>query len=309
MPPGLSNCNPDPYFASDGCTAVVKAYVTFASGATTSGSGKNAFVTINGVDAVAGTDAGGPYWTAAVPVGAESGPNPIVIDWKQKFGTRAERQESARTAARVQGCSGSFDVAQQSFGATNDEDVTNSGDHRPRPGRRRQRQLRELARRGHAPTASRSPSASRGSRTRNRPIRRSSCATPTRTRSGPGSSTAARETARTPTRPRSSTAARSGVYIWPEGTACVLPNSESDRLRHRDPRQPPAEDRERDQGPDQRRLQLLERLPRQRLVRHQQLHPARRSAGPAADHHRAGGPRRGTRTATRSRSGRSPPST
>lgn len=127
MPPGLSNCSPDPYFATGGCDAVVKAYVTFAPGATTSGSGRNAFVTINGVDASAATDAGGSYWTASVPVGGESGPNPIVIDWKQTFGT-VPNGKNPKDCSKGQGCSGSFGVAQQAFGATNDEDVTNSGD-------------------------------------------------------------------------------------------------------------------------------------------------------------------------------------
>ncbi|MGE5273338.1 MAG: pilus assembly protein TadG-related protein [Verrucomicrobiota bacterium] len=129
MPPGLSNCDPDPYFATNGCTAVVKAYVTFAPGAVTSGSGKNAFVAVNGVDAVAATDVGGLYWTAAVPVGSESGPNPITIDWKQKFGSVPNgNNPNPKDCSKGQGCSGSFDVAQQAFGATNDEDFTNSGD-------------------------------------------------------------------------------------------------------------------------------------------------------------------------------------
>jgi hypothetical protein len=127
MPPGLSDCDPDPYFAVGGCTAVVKAYVKFASGATTSGSGQNAFITINGVDAVAATDTDGDYWTADVPVGGESGPNLIEIDWKQKFGT-VPNGNNPEDCSNGQGCSGSFDVAQQAFGATNDEDVTNSGD-------------------------------------------------------------------------------------------------------------------------------------------------------------------------------------
>jgi hypothetical protein len=127
MPPGLSNCNPDPYFAVGGCTAVVKAYVTFASGAKTTPSGQNAFITINGVDAVAATDVDGTYWTAEVPVGGESGPNPITIAWKQKFGS-VPNGNNPKDCTKGQGCSGTFDVAQQAFGATNDEDVTNSGD-------------------------------------------------------------------------------------------------------------------------------------------------------------------------------------
>jgi Putative Flp pilus-assembly TadE/G-like len=129
MPPGSSDCDPDPYFAAGGCTAVVKAYVKFAPGAKSSGSGQNAFVTIDGADAVAATDVGGDYWTAEVPVGGESGPNPITVAWKQTFGTIPNPpSKNPKDCSKGQGCSGTFDVAQQAFGATNDEDVTNSGD-------------------------------------------------------------------------------------------------------------------------------------------------------------------------------------
>jgi hypothetical protein len=127
MPPGSSNCDPDPYFAVGSCTATVKAYVKFQDGAVTSGSGKNAFVAINGVDATAGNDADGDYWTAALPIGAESGPNAIKVSWQQTYGTLGTGKK-AKDCSKGQGCSGSFDVAQQAFGATNDEDVTNSGD-------------------------------------------------------------------------------------------------------------------------------------------------------------------------------------
>lgn len=126
MPPGLSDCDPDPYFAVGGCTAVVKAYVLFGSGAKTTGSDKNAFITINGVDAVAAKDADGEYWTAAVPVGGEAGPVPITIGWKQTFGLIGTGNNS-KDCTKGSGCSGTFDVAQQAFGATDDEDVTNSG--------------------------------------------------------------------------------------------------------------------------------------------------------------------------------------
>ncbi len=129
MPPGLSSCKPDPYFAVKGCTAVVKAYVEFAPGAKTSNPGQNAFITINGVDAVAATDAGGTYWTASVPIQGESGPNPIQIDWRQKYGTIPDPPKpKPKDCSKGQGCEGSFDVAQQGFGATADEDETNSGD-------------------------------------------------------------------------------------------------------------------------------------------------------------------------------------
>jgi Putative Flp pilus-assembly TadE/G-like len=127
MPPGLSNCDPDPYFAVGGCTAVVKAYVKFASGAVTTGSGQNAFITINDIDAIAATDADGTYWTADVPIGGESGPNPIKIAWKQKFGLIGDGNKPD-DCSKGKGCSGNFDVAQQAFGATDDEDVSNSGD-------------------------------------------------------------------------------------------------------------------------------------------------------------------------------------
>jgi hypothetical protein len=126
MPPGLSSCTPDPYFAANGCSADVKAYVKFAPGAVTRGSKKNAFVTINGLDATAATDAGGLYWTASVAIGARSGPHAITIEWKQTYGTIGSGK-TAQDCTEGQGCTGKFDVAQQSFSATEDEDGTNSG--------------------------------------------------------------------------------------------------------------------------------------------------------------------------------------
>jgi Putative Flp pilus-assembly TadE/G-like len=131
MPPGLSGCNPDPYFTVHGCTAAVKAYVKFAPGAVTSGS-QNAFVWIssdgtNFVPAVAATDADGLYWTAGVPIGGESGPHPITVKWKQTYGTIPGPGKNPKDCSKGGGCEGSFDVAQQSFSATEDEDAVNSG--------------------------------------------------------------------------------------------------------------------------------------------------------------------------------------
>ena len=125
MPPSLSNCTPDPYFSTNGCNAVVKAYVTFASGAVTSGSNKNAFVTINANPAVAATDAGGLYWTASVPIAAMSGPHPITIAWEQQYGTISGK--ACKKNGNPKDCKGTFDMAQQAFSATDDEDITNSG--------------------------------------------------------------------------------------------------------------------------------------------------------------------------------------
>jgi len=68
LPPGLSNCTPDPYFSTNACTLVVKAYVSFAAGAITSGPSQNVFVRINGGQATAASDAGGTYWTASFSV-------------------------------------------------------------------------------------------------------------------------------------------------------------------------------------------------------------------------------------------------
>jgi Putative Flp pilus-assembly TadE/G-like len=131
MPPGLSGCDPDPYFTTKGCTAEVKAYVEFAPDAVTSGS-PNAFVWI--VDgakeypAEAATDPDGlVYWTAAVPLSGDSGPHPIKVKWKQTFGTIPSNGPHPKDCTHVD-CSGTFDVAQQAFSATNDEDVPNSGD-------------------------------------------------------------------------------------------------------------------------------------------------------------------------------------
>jgi Putative Flp pilus-assembly TadE/G-like len=126
MPPGASNCDPDPYFAVGSCTATVKAYVKWQSGAKTTDPGKNAFITINDVDASAGSDADGAYWMAEVPVGGESGPNPIRIHWEQTYGSVGG--ENCKEKGNPKECSGSFDAAQQAFGATNDDDDVNSGD-------------------------------------------------------------------------------------------------------------------------------------------------------------------------------------
>lgn len=122
IPPALSNCTPDPYFSTNGCDAVVKAYVDFAPGAVTSNPGQNAFVTVNGAAATAGTDSGGLYWTADVPVAAQSGPHTMTIAWQQKYGT-----VSGTNCAHGQGCSGTFNVQQQAFSATSDDSGPNSG--------------------------------------------------------------------------------------------------------------------------------------------------------------------------------------
>ena len=75
---------------------------------------------------MAAKDADGEYWTAAVPVGGEAGPVPITIGWKQTFG-QIGAGNNPKDCTKGSGCSGTFDVAQQAFGATDDEDVTNSG--------------------------------------------------------------------------------------------------------------------------------------------------------------------------------------
>jgi hypothetical protein len=133
IPPALSTCTsgspatPDPYFSTNSgtCDAVVKAYVDFAPGAVTSGVGKNAFVTVNGIDATAGSDAGGVYWTADVPIAAQSGPNMITIAWEQQYGTISGK--TCKKNGNPTQCKGSFNVQQQAFSATSDPDVTNSG--------------------------------------------------------------------------------------------------------------------------------------------------------------------------------------
>jgi hypothetical protein len=129
MPPASSNCTPDPYFSTSGCNAVVKAYVKFAGSPITSGANQNAFVTINGVPAVAGTDVNGDvYWTASVPIGAQSGPNNITVAWEQQYGSmNGTPPKTCTKKGNPAACKGNFDVAQQAFAATNDEDATNSG--------------------------------------------------------------------------------------------------------------------------------------------------------------------------------------
>jgi Flp pilus assembly protein TadG len=129
MPPTLSSCTPDPYFTTSGCNAVVKAYVKFSGSPTTSGANKNAFVTINGVDATAANDAGGLYWTASVPIGYQTGPHNITISWEQQYGTiGSPPNNTCKKGGNPAKCKGNFDVAQQSFSATDDdEDLINSG--------------------------------------------------------------------------------------------------------------------------------------------------------------------------------------
>ena len=126
MPPGSATATPTRTSRSAAAPRSSRPTSTSASGAKTTGPDQNAFITINGVDAVAAKRRRGEYWTASVPVGGEAGPNPITIGWKQTFGHDRRRQQP-QGLHKGQGCSGSFDVAQQAFGATDDEDVTNSG--------------------------------------------------------------------------------------------------------------------------------------------------------------------------------------
>src|SRR5262249_26052260 len=126
IPPVLSNCTPDPYFSTNGCDAVVKAYVDFAPGAITSGAGQNAFVKVNGQPATAGSDSGGLYWTADIPISAQSGPHTMTIDWQQKYGTVPSGTKT-QDCTKGQGCSGTFNVEQQAFSATSDDSGANSG--------------------------------------------------------------------------------------------------------------------------------------------------------------------------------------
>ena len=124
MPPGSSTCSPDPYFSTNACAAVVKAYVKFATGAITSPPNQNAFVKINGIDAAAATDSGGLYWTASVPIPTQSGPHPITVSWEQQYGTAGGNTCKTGNGNK---CKDSFDVAQQAFSATDDDSGTNSG--------------------------------------------------------------------------------------------------------------------------------------------------------------------------------------
>jgi hypothetical protein len=224
MPPAASDCQPDPYFATGSCTALVKAYVKFGPGAVTGGSGQNAFVTIDGVDATAGSDALGPYWTAPVPISAESGPNAVTVDWKQTFGTMGSGNK-ATDCSKGKGCSGSFDVSQQSFGATSDDDTTNSGDL----------DLVQIAD-GNGSFANSLVQGSTHDFTITVRVKGLENSLPTdppvvlrnsnqnskRTGlvdCGQGNGASADKTAILNGCPL-------GVYIWPEGTACVLPNSD-----------------------------------------------------------------------------------
>jgi hypothetical protein len=61
-----------------------------------------------------------------VPIGGESGPNAIRIEWEQTFGSIGGK--NCKQNGNPNECSGSFDVPQQAFGATSDDDGTNSGD-------------------------------------------------------------------------------------------------------------------------------------------------------------------------------------
>jgi hypothetical protein len=132
MPPGLSDCDADPYFSTNAnpCTAVVKAYVAFAPGANPDESGQNAFVWINDIPAKADTDEDGLYWTASIPIDARSGAHPISIRWEQEYGFMADgskKPPKCKENGNPKECEGSFGVAQQAFSATEDEDGVNSG--------------------------------------------------------------------------------------------------------------------------------------------------------------------------------------
>jgi putative Flp pilus-assembly TadE/G-like protein len=226
MPPGLSSCNPDPYFAVKGCTAVVKAYVKFAPGAKPTNPGQNAFITINGVDAVAATDAGGTYWTASVPIQGESGPNPIEIDWRQKYGTIPDPPKpKPKDCSMGQGCEGSFDVAQQGFGATDDDDSTNSGDLKLVQVADQNGNFANslIAGTTHSFTITVQVRGLENSKPTDPPtILRNSNQSSKRTGlvdCGQGNGAQADKQAIIDGCPL-------GVYIWPEDTACVLPNND-----------------------------------------------------------------------------------
>jgi Putative Flp pilus-assembly TadE/G-like len=127
MPPGLSDCEAgyprvlDPYFTyPNSCTAYVKAYVRFAPGAVTGGSGQNAFVTVNGIDAAAGNDADGDYWIAPISVPADSGIHEMTVEWRQTYGTIGSGKKAQDCSKKT--CDGSFGVQQAAFSATEDED-------------------------------------------------------------------------------------------------------------------------------------------------------------------------------------------
>ena len=120
---------PDPYFSTNACDAVVKAYVDFAPGAITSGSSQNAFVrVVNGgttYNATAGTDSGGLYWTADIPIAAQSGPQTMTITAEQQYGKIGAT--TCKKNGNPSACKPGFNVQQQAFSATSDDSGTNSG--------------------------------------------------------------------------------------------------------------------------------------------------------------------------------------
>jgi hypothetical protein len=76
-------------------------------------------------NATAGTDSGGLYWTADVPIAAGSGPQTMTITAEQQYGTISGK--TCKKNGNPSQCKPSFNVQQQAFSATSDDTVPNSG--------------------------------------------------------------------------------------------------------------------------------------------------------------------------------------
>ena len=104
------SCDPDQYFSNSACAGSASAIVEFASGAITSGVNQNVFVTIGGADA---TNAGGNVWSAPFSFAAATGPHPLGVEARQRFGSTSKGNCNNPNRCRFD-----FGVRQQTYSAT-----------------------------------------------------------------------------------------------------------------------------------------------------------------------------------------------
>ena len=107
------SCDPDQYFSTSACAGSASAIVEFASGAIKSGVNQNVFVTIGGADA---TNTGGNVWSAPFSFAAATGPHPLGVEARQRFGSTSKGNCNNPNRCRFD-----FGVKQQTYEATSDD--------------------------------------------------------------------------------------------------------------------------------------------------------------------------------------------
>jgi hypothetical protein len=112
------SCDPDQYFSKSACAGNASAIVDFAGGAITSGVNQNAFVTIGGADA---TNIGGNVWSAPFSFAVATGPHPLGVEARQRFGST-----SKGLCNNPNRCRFDFGVRQQTYSAFDDDSEPSS---------------------------------------------------------------------------------------------------------------------------------------------------------------------------------------